>query len=440
MYKNLPTVAIVGRPNVGKSTLFNRLIQKRISITSDEDGVTRDRLYHTCEWMGRSFNLIDTGGFSNRDVPFQEQINKQVDIAIDSADTIVFVVSATEKPTKEDTLISKKLKKVLNEKNVIVAVNKSDNKEISIAASNYYSLGLGDPIPVSSIHGIGISDLLDQIIKLSGKEKTIVSDHRFRIGIIGKPNVGKSTLINTILKDDRLIVSDVAGTTRDSIDTVIKVDSEEFILTDTAGIKKNKKALDDVEWYSELRSHTTIENSDLTVLMIDPTQNVNIIDEKIMGILKDNYKPTIVLINKIDLIDSEEKKEVEESIREKFKFAQWVPIMFISAKDNKGINKVFEKIKTIRNSLNQEINKSQLNEFLMDIQMIKKPPRYNGIGIKLTYITYSNSDKPHFIIFSNHPDKIHFSYKRFIENQIRNVFNFDGVPIKISYKGKKNEI
>ena len=440
MNKNLPTVAIVGRPNVGKSTLFNRLIQKRVSITSDEDGVTRDRLYHTCEWMGRRFDLIDTGGFSNRENTFQDQINKQVDIAIEQADTIILVVSATEDPTKEDQLIAKKLKKVSGDKNIIVAVNKSDNKNISISASNYFGLGLGEPIPISSIHGIGISDLLDAIVNSVKSVKANPIDHRYKIGIIGKPNVGKSTLINTILKDDRLIVSDIAGTTRDSIDTLIKIDGEEFILTDTAGIKKNKKALEDVEWYSELRSHSTIMNSDLTILVIDPTQEVNIIDEKIMGLLKENHKPTIVLINKIDILSAEDRKKAEDDIRTKFKFAQWVPIMFISAKENKGIHKVFDKINTIRSASKQEINKSRLNEFLLDIQMLKKPPRYNGIAVKLTYITYSNTNKPHFIIFSNHPDKIHFSYKRFIENQIRNIFNFEGVPIKISYKGKKDEI
>ena len=436
MDKKLPTVAIVGKPNVGKSTLFNRLIQKRVSIMHDEPGVTRDRIYHTCEWLSRKFNLIDSGGFSkNLNLSFQTEINTQVKIAVSESDIIVLLVSSTDGITKEDEVVASLLKKT--GKKIILAVNKSDNFEISLLVNNFYSLGVGEPIAISSIHGIGISNLLDAIIK-ELPNKTNSTTESLRIGIIGKPNVGKSTLVNTFLNNERTIVSDIPGTTRDAIDTFLKIDGKNIILTDTAGLKKNKKALNDIEWYAELRTQLTILNSDITTLLVDKNQGITNIDEKIMGILKEEYKPTIVVVNKMDELSIKEKKEAELDIRLKFKFASWVPIMFISALNKKNIHKLMDKILVIEELRKLSVNKSSLNEFLMDIQMIKKPPRHNGINIKLNYITFSNTRFPHFIIFSNHPEWVHFSYVRFIENQIRNVFDLDGIPIKISIKGKRN--
>lgn len=436
MDKKLPTVAIVGKPNVGKSTLFNRLIQKRVSIMHDEPGVTRDRIYHTCEWLSRKFNLIDSGGFSkNLNLSFQTEINTQVKIAVSESDIIVLLVSSTDGITKEDEIVASLLKKT--GKKIILAVNKSDNFEISLLVNNFYSLGVGEPIAISSIHGIGISNLLDAIIK-ELPNKTNSTTESLRIGIIGKPNVGKSTLVNTFLNNERTIVSDIPGTTRDAIDTFLKIDGKNIILTDTAGLKKNKKALNDIEWYAELRTQLTILNSDITTLLVDKNQGITNIDEKIMGILKEEYKPTIVVVNKMDELSIKEKKEAELDIRLKFKFASWVPIMFISALNKKNIHKLMDKILVIEELRKLSVNKSSLNEFLMDIQMIKKPPRHNGINIKLNYITFSNTRFPHFIIFSNHPEWVHFSYVRFIENQIRNVFDLDGIPIKISIKGKRN--
>ena len=437
MDKNLPTAAIIGRSNVGKSTLFNRLIEKRISIMHDDFGVTRDRVIQTCTWLGRDFNLIDSGGFSkNLNLSFQTEINSQVEIAISEADIIIFLVSGVDGITKEDIIISNMLKKL--GKKIILAVNKSDNLEMTLSANNFYSLGIGEPIAISSVHGIGISDLLDQVINTLPEKTKSKGAEYLRIGFVGKPNVGKSTLVNSLLNDERVIVSKESGTTRDAIDTFLKVDGENLILTDTAGLKRNKKALDDVEWYAELRTQLTILNSDITILLVDHTQKITQIDEKIMGILKDEYKPVIVAINKVDQLNNEDRKELEDTIRTKFKFAPWVPIMFISALEKKNIIKLLQKAKELDTLRKIQINKSALNDFLMEIQMIKKPPRHNGINIKLNYITYSNIKFPHFIIFSNKPNWVHFSYIRFIENQIRNVFNLDGIPIKISIKGKSN--
>ncbi len=437
MDKKLTSVAIVGRPNVGKSTLFNRLIQKRVSIMHDESGVTRDRIYHTCEWLSRKFNLIDSGGFSrNLNLSFQLEINTQVEVAMSEADVIVFLVSSVDGVTKEDLFISSILKK-LNKK-IIVAVNKSDNLEMTLTSANFYSLGLGEPIAISSIHGIGISNLLDSIIDELPKKQSPLFE-ALRVGIVGKPNVGKSTLVNSLLNDERTIVSNVPGTTRDAIDTFLKIDGKNVVLTDTAGLKKNKKALNDIEWYAELRTNLTILNSDITILLIDKNQSISVIDERIMGALKDEYKPVIIAINKIDELSMEERKEAELDIRTRFKFAPWVPIMAISAINKKNINKLMNKVFEIEANRKMVINKSALNEFLMDIQMIKKPPRHNGIDIKFNYVTFSNNKFPHFIIFSNHPDWVHFSYVRFIENQLRNIFNLEGIPIKISIRGKRND-
>ncbi len=433
---NLTKVVIVGRPNVGKSTLFNRLIQKRISIVHDEEGVTRDRIYHTCEWLGKKFDLIDTGGISKRlNLSFQEEINMQVDLALKESKIIIFLVSGNESITKEDLFVASKLKKMKG-KIIIPVVNKIDNKEKEANLYEFFRLGFGEPIPVSSIHGIGISDLLESISKNISPE-IIEVEEKLRIGIIGKPNVGKSTLVNTLLNEERVIVSDISGTTRDAIDTNVLFNNKEYVFVDTAGIKKNKQSLSDVEWYSEIRSNLTILNSDLILLLLDYKSEINFIDEKIMGILKEELKPTIVFINKMDQLSLEEREEAKLDVIEKFKFAPWIQIEFISALSKKNVHKIFKMIDDLDERRKLKINKSTLNEFLMDIQIIKKPPRYNGILIKLNYITYSNNGFPHFIIFANHPEKIHFSYKRFIENQLRNIFDLRGIPIKISFRGKK---
>ncbi len=429
-------VAIIGRPNVGKSSLFNRLVQKRLSVTSDISGTTRDRIIFTTEWLGNYFDLIDTGGFSQnlKEDNFQVLINQQIEIAIKEADLIIFLVSAKEGVINEDRIIAKKLKKI--NKPIILAINKVDNIEIKSDLYDFYKLGYQDPVATSSIHGIGISELLDRVVQGMPTKNENAFENTLRIGIVGKPNVGKSTLINTILNDNRVIVSDISGTTRDSVDTLVKHNKEQYIFTDTAGLKKNKDSLSDIEYYSELRTNFTILNSDIVLLILDVNQNLNKIDEQILSVLKEEYKPTVILVNKIDLLTQEELKEFHKKIANEFKFFNDPYIVNISAISNKNINKIFDAIRYIDESLEQKIPIPKLNQFLMDIQMIKSPPRHNGINVKLSYITYSNTRFPHFIIFSNYPDYVHFSYKRFIENNLKSIFAFKGIPIKISFRKK----
>ena len=425
-------VAIIGRPNVGKSTLFNRLIQRRLSITSDISGTTRDRLINKCEWLGRYFYLVDTGGYTSHYYDsFQASINDQVEIAIDNADIILLVVSSGQ-IMREDEEIANKIRRI-KDKKVILVVNKIDNKEKMDEISQFYNLGLGEPIGVSSIHGIGINDLLDSIVKDISQAVEIL-DKTPKIGIIGKPNVGKSTLLNKITKDDRMIVSEVAGTTRDAVDTRIKYKEQEYIFTDTAGIKKNKKTLNDIEFYAEIRANLTIETATIVLLLIDLSQGISKIDERLIGVLKDKKKPTIIVVNKADLLDPEDRKEELRNLEAHFDYATYMPIIFISAETGRNIPKLFEMFDKLEEERTREINKHQLNEFLIDLIFVKKPPRHNGIEVKLKYITFVKDVVPHFIIFSNKPEFLHFSYQRFIEKQIRIVFNLQNIPVKISLR------
>ncbi|BDV03364.1 MAG: GTPase Der [Candidatus Hepatoplasma scabrum] len=431
---NLPKVLIIGRPNVGKSTLFNRLLSKKISITFDQEGVTRDRIYQKCNWLNKEFLLIDTGGYSKKNkISFQNDINSQIKIALKEADLILMVVSKKENLLNEDRIIAKEILKY--KKPIILVINKSDNlNEINLNIDQFYQLGIKDFFPISSIHGINVNNLLDKIIQKLNFINLDEKDDFLKVGIIGKPNVGKSTLLNKILNDKRVIVSDKPGTTRDFIDTFISINEKKYQITDTAGIKKNKKTLDDIEWLSELRSNFVIINSQITLLIIDYSQDISFIDQKLLSILKSEYKSTILLVNKIDLYSGDDYKKIKDEIKRKFKFAPWVAIEFISAKTGKNLDNIFNLIEKVWENRHKEIKKSTLNQFLNDLQILKIPPRHNGILIKLNYITYSNKQYPNFVIFANYPQYIHFSYKRFIENQIREIFDFEGVPIKLTFR------
>ncbi|BDV02290.1 MAG: GTPase Der [Candidatus Hepatoplasma vulgare] len=436
MKSKLPNVVIVGRSNVGKSTLFNKIINKKFSIVHDEEGVTRDRIYYQTNWLNYFFNLIDTGGISkNINLPFQEEINFQIEIALKEADVIIFLVSGKEGLQEGDFFLNKKLRQ-LKDKKIVLAVNKIDNIEKQIEEYQYEKLGIKDIFMISSIHGHNVDKLLDKIIFYLPKKIEKV-DEEINIGIVGKPNVGKSTLLNQLLKEERAIVSSIPGTTRDSFNTKIKYNDKTYILKDTAGIKKNKKSLNDVEWYAELRANLAIIDSDIVLHILDYDQEFTFIDEKILGILKNNLKPTILLINKLDLYKGDNLEKIKKDLKNKMKFSPYLKELFISAKNNKNIDKIFPLIEKIIENSKRKISISKLNDFLFELQLIKKVQNYHGINVKLTYITYVNKNYPHFIIFSNHPDMIHFSYKRFIENQIRKIFDFEGVPIKITFKRKE---
>lgn len=436
MKNKLPNVVIVGRSNVGKSTLFNKIINKKFSITLDVEGVTRDRIYHQTSWLNYYFNLIDTGGISkNLKPPFQEEINFQIEIALKEADVIIFLISGKEGLQEEDFFLNKKLRQLKNKK-IILVVNKIDNIEKQVEEYQYEKLGIKDIFMISSIHGHNIDKVLDKIISYLPKKIEKV-DEEINIGIVGKPNVGKSTLLNKLLKEERAIVSSTPGTTRDSFNTKIKYNGKTYILKDTAGIKKNKKSLNDVEWYAELRANLAIIDSDIILDVLDYEQEFTFIDEKILGILKDNLKPTILLINKLDLYKNIDLEKIKKDLKGKTKFAPFFKILFISAKNNKNLDKIFPLIEEVIENSKRKISISKLNDFLLELQLIKKVPNYHGINVKLTYMSYQNKNYPHFIVFSNHPNMIHFSYKRFIENQIRKIFNFEGVPIKITFKKKE---
>lgn len=433
MSRELFKVAIIGRPNVGKSTLFNRLIRKQHAITADTPGVTRDRIFQTVEWLGNHFEIVDTGGFSKtKQIAFQEAINGQVEIAIKQADLIIFLCSAKDGVTREDEIVADLLKKKTNQKILLVG-NKADNIEKQADwIGSFYSLGFGEPLFISAIHGIGIGQLLETIVNLIPKNQSNLVLEGTKIGLIGKPNVGKSTLLNTLLHENRMIISEIAGTTRDSVDTKFIFHDKQYILTDTAGIKKNKQSLNDIEWYSELRSKLVINNSDLILLLIDPEQGLTNIDLKITKEIKDQMKPVVILINKVDKLALEQKNQILADIKQKLIFAPWIETIFISALEKVNVNKLFNLIEEIMNNYQQIIKTPYLNNWLMEIQSIKRPAKKNGRDVKLTYITYNGDRYPHFIVFSNRPQDIHFSYLRFLENQLRNVFNFRSIPIKIS--------
>lgn len=436
----MKTVAIIGKPNVGKSTLFNRLINKQKSIVHDESGVTRDRIYDTCEWLTRKFDLIDTGGLSNINHTFQENINEQVIFAIEEANVIVFVVSKETGLDNQDYYVNKILKKYRNDKKIILVLNKCENMH-NTDISSFYQLGYGEPIIISSAHGIGIGDLLDEIIKNIDQDEKVNNDDIYSFCIIGKPNVGKSSLVNGFLNKNQVIVSPIAGSTRDSTDSYFKYNNEEFRITDTAGIKRKGKISENLDKFAYLRAQKAINNSKQILLMLDGSLEFSEQDEVIAGLCYKANIPTIIVVNKIDLIDKYDEHKVNELtkiIREKFKFIAWAPIIFISAKEKIKIIKILDVIIKIRDKVNKKINTALLNEIILKAQMIQKPSLYKGNRISISYATQVQSQIPTFVIFCNNPKYLHFSYARYIENQIRKSFDLLDVPVCLYWKDKNS--
>ena len=434
----LPTVAIVGRPNVGKSALFNRIAGERISIVEDVEGVTRDRIYTKAEWLNRQFSIIDTGGIDDVDAPFMEQIKHQADIAMTEADVIVFVVSAKESITDADEYVAKILYRT--HKPVILAVNKVDNPEMRSAIYDFYALGLGDPYPVSSAHGIGTGDVLDAIVDNLPAEAQEESSDIIKFSLIGRPNVGKSSLINAILGEDRVIASPVAVTTRDAIDTTFTdEEGQEFTMIDTAGMRKSGKVYENTEKYSVMRAMRAIDRSDIVLMVLNAEEGIREYDKRIAGFAHEAGKGIVVVVNKWDAIkkDNRTVAQWEADIRDNFQYIPYAPIVFVSAVTKQRLHKLPDVIKQISQSQNTRIPSAVLNDVVMDAVAINPTPTDKGKRLKIFYATQVSVKPPTFVIFVNEEELMHFSYLRFLENQIRQAFVFEGTPIRLIARKRK---
>lgn len=433
-------VAIVGRPNVGKSTLFNRLTQTRQAIVDDEAGTTRDRNYGKVEWTGKKFSLIDTGGWVvNSDDVFEEEINKQVHIAIEEADVILFVVDVLNGITDLDTQVAQILRR--SKKPLVLVANKADNFDLHYSAAEFYAFGLGDPFCVSAINGSGSGDLLDAIIaKFKEEKEEEVLEELPRIAVIGRPNAGKSSLINAFIGEDRHIVTDIAGTTRDSIFTKYNKFGLNFYLVDTAGIRKKGKVNEDLEYYSVIRSIKAIENSDVCILMLDATRGIESQDLNIFSLVQKNSKGLVVCVNKWDLVEDKSQKAIDtylQAIRNRLAPFTDFPILFISAQTKQRILKVLETAKEVYDNRHTRISTAKLNELMLPLIENYPPPAWKGKYIKIKYVTQlPNVHTPSFVFFANLPQWVKEPYKRFLENKIRENFNFTGTPINIFIREK----
>ncbi|WP_230637686.1 ribosome biogenesis GTPase Der [Streptococcus mutans] len=434
----LPTVAIVGRPNVGKSALFNRIAGERISIVEDVEGVTRDRIYTKAEWLNRQFSIIDTGGIDDVDAPFMEQIKHQADIAMTEADVIVFVVSAKESITDADEYVAKILYRA--HKPVILAVNKVDNPEMRSAIYDFYALGLGDPYPVSSAHGIGTGDVLDAIVDNLPTEAQEENSDIIKFSLIGRPNVGKSSLINAILGEDRVIASPVAGTTRDAIDTTFTdEEGQEFTMIDTAGMRKSGKVYENTEKYSVMRAMRAIDRSDIVLMVLNAEEGIREYDKRIAGFAHEAGKGIVVVVNKWDAIkkDNRTVAQWEADIRDNFQYIPYAPIVFVSAVTKQRLHKLPDVIKQVSQSQNTRIPSAVLNDVVMDAVAINPTPTDKGKRLKIFYAAQVSVKPPTFVIFVNEEELMHFSYLRFLENQIRQAFVFEGTPIRLIARKRK---
>ena len=434
-----PLVAIVGRPNVGKSMLFNRLVGRRLSIVEDTPGVTRDRLYAECEWCGRKFDVVDTGGIEpTTDSEILLYMREQAQIAINSATVIVLVTDIRTGVTAADKDVANML--LRSRKPVVLAVNKADSTGAEDPAIyEFYSLGLGDPIAVSAVHGHGTGDLLDECLKhFPPAEEEDEEDDCIKVAVIGKPNVGKSSLINRILGEKRLIVSDIAGTTRDAVDTMFENEQGRYMFIDTAGIRRKSKVDEKIEKFSVMRSQLAVERADVCIIMIDARDGVTEQDTKIAGLAHESGKACIVAVNKWDLVDKETgtMEKMRKDIMHDLSFMSYAPIIFISAATGQRTEKLFELINFVNDQSNMRISTGMLNNVLADAQARVQPPTDKGRRLKIYYMTQTGIKPPNFVIFCNSRELFHFSYQRYIENQLRTVFGLEGTPIRIVIRQK----
>ncbi len=434
----LPVVAIVGQPNVGKSTLFNRIINQRLAIVEDKPGVTRDRNYAPAEWLGHKFDLIDTGGITWEDSNIEEEIRAQAEIAIEEADVIVFLTNVTNHVTNLDERIAQMLYQT--KKPVILAVNKADNPEQRMDIYDFYSLGFGDPIPISSVHGTGIGDLLDQIVASLPKDISLNNNEQISFSVIGRPNVGKSSIVNRLVGEKRVIVNNEEGTTRDAVDTPFKTqDGTKFRIVDTAGIRRRGKVYEKTEKYSVMRAMGAIEHSNVVCLVLDASTGIREQDKHVAGYAHVAGRGIIILVNKWDLPrkTSNSGKDFEQTIRTEFQYLDYAPILFVSAKTGQNIEKIPKLVQKVFRNQQQRIKSSVLNDLLLEASKLVPTPMIKGKRLRVYYMTQVSTNPPTFVVFVNDPELMHFSYQRFLINQLRENFDFDGTPIKIIARKRK---
>ena len=432
-------IAIVGRPNVGKSTIFNRIAGERLSIVEDTPGVTRDRLYARCSWLTKEFRLIDTGGIQIADQPYQTEIKAQVEIAIEEADVIIFVVSGKTGLTDDDKYIASMLQK--SKKPVVLAVNKIDDESRLANIYEFYALGVGDPIAVSGVHGIGIGDVLDACINLFQEKDNTDKNEGTRIAVIGEPNVGKSSLVNAILNENRSIVSNVQGTTRDAIDTPFTYEGKPYVIVDTAGIRKRGKVYESIEKYSVLRALSAIERADVVLFLIDAEKGIREQDKHVAGYAEEAGKPVVIVVNKWDTVEKDDKTKnvFIEKVRTEFAYLAYAPIVFVSAKTRQRVMTILPVVDKVYENTLRRIPTNVLNEVIADFQMVTPAPARNGKRFRIYYATQVGVQPPTFMLSCNEPSLLHFTYRRFIENQLRQSFDFEGTPIHLVVRKKVSE-
>ena len=433
-----PVVAIVGRPNVGKSTIFNRIVGERISIVEDTPGITRDRIYSSGEWLNVDFNIIDTGGIELGDEPYLAQIRHQAEIAIDEADVIIFMTNGREGVTGADEEVAKIL--YHSNKPIVLTVNKVDNLEMKEATYDFYTLGFGEPIPISGSHGLGLGDLLDAVIQhFPNTEQVNYDDEINKFCLIGRPNVGKSSLVNAILGEERVIVSEIAGTTRDAVDTQYSVDGQGYVIIDTAGMRKKGKVYESTEKYSVLRALKAIERSDVVLVVLNAEEGIIEQDKKIAGYAHEAGRAIVIVVNKWDALEKDEKtmREFERKIRDHFLFLDYAPIVFLSAKTKKRIHTLLPVINMVSDNHNLRVQTNVLNDVIMDAVAMNPTPTHQGNRLRIYYATQVAVKPPTFIVFVNDPELMHFSYERFLENRIRDAFGFEGTPIRLFARPRK---
>ena len=433
------TIAIVGRPNVGKSTLFNRIAGERLSIVEDIPGVTRDRIYSSADWTGNHFQIIDTGGIQLEDQPFQEEIRAQVQIAIEEADVILMVCNGKSGMSDDDRYIAGLLQR--SKKPIVLAVNQIDDTTRMMNIYEFYNLGIGDPIAVSGVHGIGVGDVLERCVELLPEENKNTRKEGIHIAVIGEPNVGKSSIVNAILREDRSIVSNIQGTTRDAIDTPFRFNGKPYVIVDTTGIRKRGRVYESVEKYSVLRAMSAIEKCDVALFLIDGEKGIREQDKHVAGYAYEAGKPMIIVVNKWDAVEKDEHTmvEFEEKVRNEFAYLSYAPILFVSAKTRQRVDTIIPEVDRVFENSTRRVSTNILNEVIADSQITTPAPARNGKRFRIYYATQVAIQPPTFVLSCNEPKLMHFTYQRFIENTLRRAFDFEGTPIHIIARKKVSE-